>query len=50
MSSLSSPVSSPEIGLHSRKCYHLSFGKNVTRINLFKTNKNRDYRIFEEFA
>lgn len=35
---------------HSRKSYHLGFGKSVTRSNLSKANENRDYRIFEEFA
>ena len=38
------------IDAHSSKCYHLGFGKNVTRSNLSKANENRDYRIFEEFA
>ena len=31
-------------------CYHLGFGKGVTRSNLSKANQERDYRIFEEFA
>lgn len=31
-------------------CYHLGFGKGVTRSNLSKTNQERVYRIFEEFA
>jgi transposase len=35
---------------HSRKSYHLGFGKKVTRSNLAKANEKRDYRIFEAFA
>lgn len=35
---------------HQEKCYHLGVGKHVTRSNLSKTNENRDYRIFENFA
>ena len=35
---------------HSKKYYHLGLGKNVTRTNLGKANRNRDYRIYEEFA
>ena len=31
-------------------CYHLGFGKGVTRSNLSKANQERDSRIFEEFA
>ena len=38
------------IEAHHQKCYHLGFGKHVTRSNLSKANTNRDYRIFEEFA
>mgnify|MGYP003790868075 FL=1 len=38
------------IEAHSRKSYHLGFGKSVTRSNLSKANENRDYRIFEEYA
>ncbi|VBB43452.1 transposase [uncultured Paludibacter sp.] len=38
------------IDAHSKKSYHLGFGKSVTRSNLSKANENRDYRIFEEFA
>lgn len=38
------------IEAHSSKCYHLGFGKHVTKSNLAKANQNRDYRIFEEFA
>ncbi|MDH6356144.1 hypothetical protein M2132_002507 [Dysgonomonas sp. PH5-45] len=35
---------------HQKKSYHLGLGKHVTRSNLAKANKNRDYRIFEAFA
>lgn len=36
---------------HSRKAYHLGFGKEEIKLaNLAKTNANRDYHIFEEFA
>lgn len=35
---------------HSAKYYHLGLGKSVTRTNLGKANRNRDYRIFEDFA
>ncbi len=38
------------IEAHCQKCYHLGFGKHVTRSNLAKANTNRDYRIFEEYA
>ena len=38
------------IDAHRQKCFHLGFGKHVTRSNLSKANTNRDYRIFEEFA
>ena len=38
------------INAHSSKSYHLGFGKNVTLSNLAKANKNRSYKIFEEFA
>jgi hypothetical protein len=38
------------INAHSRKTYHLGFGKNVTRSNLSKVNESRNYKIFEEFA
>ena len=38
------------IEAHRSKCYHLGFGKNVTKSNLAKANQNRDCRIFEEFA
>ena len=35
---------------HSSKCYHLGFGKNVSRSNLSKANEIRNYKIFEDFA
>ena len=35
---------------HTPKYYHLGFGKSVTRTNLGKASRNRDYKIFEEFA
>ena len=35
---------------HASKAFHLGFGKYATRSNLSKSNANRDYRIFEEFA
>jgi len=38
------------IDAHSRKTYHLEFGKNVTRSNLSKANESRNCKIFEEFA
>jgi hypothetical protein len=38
------------IEAHSKKTYHLGFGKSVTRSNLAKTNENRSFKIFEEFA
>jgi hypothetical protein len=38
------------IEAHSKKTYHLGFGKSVTRSNLAKTNENRNFKIFEEFA
>jgi hypothetical protein len=38
------------IEAHQSKSYHLGFGKSVTRSNLSKTNENRNYKIFEEFA
>ena len=38
------------IEAHRSKCYHLGFGKHVTKSNLAKANQNRDSRIFEEFA
>lgn len=38
------------IEAHSRKSYHLGFGKSVTRSNLSKANENRNSKVFEEFA
>jgi hypothetical protein len=38
------------IEAHSRKTYHLGFGKSVTRSNLSKANENRNSKVFEEFA
>ena len=38
------------IEAHSRKTYHLGFGKSVTRSNLSKANENRNNKVFEEFA
>ncbi|MEN6322294.1 MAG: DUF4372 domain-containing protein, partial [Proteiniphilum sp.] len=35
---------------HNKKYYHLGLSKSVTRTNLGKANRNRDYRIYEEFA
>jgi hypothetical protein len=35
---------------HNTKYYHLGLGKSVTRTNLGKANRNRDYRIYEDFA
>jgi len=38
------------IEAHSRKKYHLGFGKSVTRSNVAKANEHRNSKIFEEFA
>ncbi len=38
------------IEAHRSKCYHLGFGRNVSKTNLAYANQNRDCRIFEEFA
>ena len=38
------------IDAHSKKTYHLGFGKTVTRSNLAKANEKRNSKIFEEFA
>jgi len=38
------------IEAHSRKTYHLGFGKSVTRSNFAKANEHRNSKIFEEFA
>ena len=35
---------------HHSKCYHLGMGRNVSRSSLARTNQNRDYHIFEEYA
>lgn len=35
---------------HRRKLYHLGLGKNVSKMTLAKSNQERDYRIFEEYA
>lgn len=35
---------------HQSKCYHLGFGSTVSRTNLGKANRNRNCKIFEEFA
>lgn len=38
------------VSAHQKKCYHLGFGKNVSKTNLAYANCNRDYRIFEDYA
>ena len=38
------------IEAHQSKSYHLGFGKKLTRINLLKTNENRNHKIFEDLA
>ena len=38
------------VAAHQKKCYHLVFGKHVSKTNLAYANSNRDYRIFEEYA
>jgi len=35
---------------HNQKCYHLGFGKSITRSNFSKANENRDSKIFEDYA
>lgn len=35
---------------HRGKLYHLGLGKNVSKTTLPKSNQERDYRIFEEYA
>jgi hypothetical protein len=35
---------------HHSKCYHLGMGRNVSKSNLARANRDRDCRIFEEFA
>lgn len=38
------------VAAHQKKCYHLGFGKHISKTNLAYANSNRDYRIFEEYA
>ena len=38
------------VAAHQKKCYHLGFGKHVSKTNLAYANSNRDYHIFEEYA
>ena len=38
------------INAHRKKLYHLGLGSSVTKANLAKANKNRDWRIFASFA
>jgi hypothetical protein len=38
------------INAHRNKIYHLGLGRSVTKGNLAKANKNRNCKIFEEFA
>ena len=38
------------LGAHHTKCYHLGMGRNVSKSNLARANRDRDCRIFEEFA
>ena len=38
------------INAHRGKTYHLGLGTKITKSNLAKANKNRDWRIFAEFA
>ena len=40
----------PGLEAHESKYYHLGLGATVTRTNLGKANRNRSYKIFEEFA
>ncbi len=35
---------------HRGKLYHLGLDKNVSKTTLAKSNQERDYRIFEEYA
>ncbi len=35
---------------HKAKLYHLGLGSAITRTNIGKANRNRDYRIYEEYA
>lgn len=36
--------------VHHPKCYHLGMDKNVSKSSLARTNQDRDYHIFEEYA
>src|SRR6187401_811034 len=38
------------INAHPSKAYHLGFGRSVSKANLGKSNANRNFKIFEEFA
>lgn len=38
------------VNAHSPKAYHLEFGKGVSKANLAKSNANRDWQIFQDFA
>ncbi|NJO25405.1 MAG: IS4 family transposase [Bacteroidia bacterium] len=38
------------VNAHSAKAYHLGFGKGISKANLGKSNTNRDYRIYQDFA
>jgi hypothetical protein len=38
------------LGAHRSKCYHLGMGEHISKSSLARTNQDRDYRIFEEFA
>jgi hypothetical protein len=38
------------VNAHSPKAYHLGIGKGVSKANLGKSNANRDWRIFQDFA
>src|SRR5882672_11581054 len=38
------------VNAHSPKAYHLGFGKGVSKANLGKSNANRDWQIFQDFA
>lgn len=38
------------IQAHEKKYHHLGFGKSVSLNNLSNANRNRDYRIFQDYA
>lgn len=38
------------VNAHSAKAYHLGFGKGISKANLGKSNANRDWRIYQDFA